>query len=48
MRQQSSNVKFWLYAVLIVVLAAVLWGVSREIPFATETVEQSLENPLAQ
>ena len=46
MRQQNNG-KLWLYALMIIVIAAVLWAVSREIPFTPETVEQTLDNPFA-
>lgn len=46
MRQQSNG-KIWLYVLLIVIAAAVLWGVSHEIPFTPETVEQPIENTFA-
>lgn len=46
MRKQSNG-KLWLYVILAIVLIAVLWGVSREIPFTPETVEQPLENTFA-
>lgn len=45
MRQKES--KKWLYIVAAALLAALLWGLSREMPLTTETVEQPLENSFA-
>ena len=45
MRQKSS--KTWFYVIAAVVTAAVLWVISREIPFTPEKVEQPLENTFA-
>lgn len=45
MRQKNN--KIWFYAVIALGVAAVLWAVSREIPFTPQTVEQPLENTFA-
>lgn len=46
MRQKNN--RFWVYVILALILAVVVWVVSREIPFKAETVEQPLENTFAQ
>ncbi len=45
MNQKSG--KKWLYIILIIIIAIILWTISQEIPFTPETVQQPIENTFA-
>ena len=47
MRQKNTNSSVWFYVVGVVILAVLLWFVSREIPFEPKRVEQEIENTFA-
>lgn len=47
-RETNINFKLWIRVILIIIMAAFFYQMSKEIDTYTQQVEEPLENPLAQ